>query len=98
MNYTQAMLNQFLLGAIVMACGVAGLYFLRFWRKTHDRLFALFAVAFWVLGANWMLLAFINQDEVRTWLYVIRLCAFLVILYAILEKNRAGRARRHGGS
>jgi xanthine/uracil permease len=92
----QVMLNQFLLGAIVLACGVAGLYFLRFWRKTRDRLFALFAVAFWVLGANWMLLAFINQDEVRTWLYAIRLCAFLVILYAILEKNRAGRADRPG--
>jgi Ca2+/Na+ antiporter len=94
MTIDQTLLNQFLLGAIVMACGVAGLYFLRFWRKTHDRLFALFAVAFWVLGANWMLLAFINQDEVRTWLYVIRLCAFLVILYAILEKNRAGREGR----
>ena len=97
MTIDQTLLNQFLLGAIVMACGVAGLYFLRFWRKTHDRLFALFAIAFWVLGANWMLLAFINQDEVRTWLYVIRLCAFLVILYAILEKNRAGRANRPGG-
>jgi hypothetical protein len=97
MNYTQQMLNQFLLGAIVMACGVAGLYFLRFWRRTRDRLFVLFAIAFWVLGANWLLLAFINQDEVRTWLYVIRLCAFLVILYAILEKNRAGRANRPGG-
>ena len=97
MTIDQTLLNQFLLGAIVMACGVAGLYFLRFWRKTHDRLFALFAIAFWVLGANWMLLAFINQDEVRTWLYVIRLCAFLVILYAILEKNRAGRASRPGG-
>jgi Ca2+/Na+ antiporter len=97
MKIDQVMLNQFLLGAIVLACGVAGLYFLRFWRKTHDRLFAYFAVAFWVLGANWLLLAFINQDEVRTWLYVIRLCAFLVILYAILEKNRAGRANRPGG-
>ena len=96
MTINQTLLNQFLLGAIVMACGVAGLYFLRFWRKTHDRLFAYFAVAFWVLGANWLLLAFINQDEVRTWLYVIRLCAFLVILYAILEKNRAGRANRPG--
>jgi xanthine/uracil permease len=97
MKIDQVMLNQFLLGAIVLACGVAGLYFLRFWRKTNDRLFAYFAVAFWVLGANWLLLAFINQDEVRTWLYVIRLCAFLVILYAILEKNRAGRANRPGG-
>lgn len=97
MKIDQTLLNQFLLGAIVVACGVAGLYFLRFWRKTRERLFAYFAVAFWVLGANWLLLAFINQDEVRTWLYVIRLCAFLVILYAILEKNRAGRADRPGG-
>ena len=96
MRIDQTLLNEFLLGAIVLACGVAGLYFLRFWRKTRDRLFALFAVAFWVLGANWLLLAFINQDEVRTWLYVIRLCAFLVILYAILEKNRAGRQGRPG--
>ena len=96
MKIDQVLLNEFLLGAIVLACGVAGLYFLRFWRKTHDRLFVLFAVAFWVLGANWMLLAFINRDEVRTWLYVIRLCAFLVILYAILEKNRAGREDRPG--
>ena len=96
MTIDQTLLNQFLLGAIVLACGVAGLYFLRFWRKTRDRLFALFAIAFWVLGANWLLLAFINRDEVRTWLYVIRLCAFVVILYAILEKNRAGRQDRPG--
>ena len=40
----QDLLNQFLLGAIVMACGVAGLYFLRFYRKTHERLFAIFAL------------------------------------------------------
>jgi len=47
-------------------------------------------IGFVALSAG-LLLAFINQDEVRTWLYVIRLCAFLLILYAILEKNRAGR-------
>jgi hypothetical protein len=92
----QVLLNQFLLGAIVVACGVAGLYFLRFWRKTHDRLFAMFATAFWVLGLNWLALAFINRDEVRTALYVVRLFAFLLILFAILEKNRAGRRDRPG--
>jgi Ca2+/Na+ antiporter len=87
----QVLLNQFLLGAIVLACGVAGLFFLRFWRKTHERLFIYFAIAFWTLGVNWMALAFINRDEVRTALYVVRLLAFLLILYAILEKNRASR-------
>ena len=42
----QILLNDFLLGMIVMACDAAGLFFLRFWKKTHDRLFAMFAVAF----------------------------------------------------
>jgi hypothetical protein len=88
----QPMLNQFLLGFVVMASATAGLIFLRFWRKTHDRLFILFALAFWLLGINWLALAFVNQDEVRTWLYVLRLLAFVLIIYGIIDKNRA-----HGG-
>lgn len=81
------MLNQFLLGANVMACAAIGLFFFRFWHKTHDRLLAIFAIAFWVLGFNWLALSFTTTDEVRTWLYVIRLLAFLLILYGILQKN-----------
>ena len=84
-------MNQFMLGAVVMACSVAGLFFLRFWRKARDRLFAIFAVAFWLLGLNWLALAFINQDEVRTALYGVRLLAFGFILLGIWDKNRAGR-------
>jgi len=85
-------LNQFLLGTLVIACFVVGLYFLRFWRKTRDRLFAIFAVAFWVMGLNWMLLAFIQQDEVRTALYLLRLGAFVLILIGIIDKNRVRNA------
>ena len=81
----------FMLGAIVMACVVAGLFFLRFWRKTRDRLFALFAAAFAILAVNWVALAFMSGDEVvRTVLYAVRLVAFVVILAAIVDKNRAG--------
>lgn len=83
------MSNEFLLGAVVLACGVAGLFFLRFWRKTHDRLFAIFAIAFWTLGLNWLALGFTQKDEVKTALYVVRLAAFLFILYGILDKNRS---------
>lgn len=83
------LLNVFILGAIVLACAVAGLFFLRFWRKTRDRLFLIFAIAFWTLGANWLALAFTNQDEVRTILYIVRLLAFLLILVGIIDKNRA---------
>ena len=79
----------FMLGALVMGCTVAGLFFLRFWRKTRDRLFAIFAAAFWLLGLNWLLLATIGRDEINTWLYAIRLLAFVLILLAIIDKNRS---------
>jgi hypothetical protein len=85
------LMNQFVLGAVVMACAVAGLFFLRFWRKTRDRLFLIFALAFWLLGINWLLLAFVQEDETRTWLYVLRLIAFCLILIGIIDKNRQPR-------
>lgn len=90
----QMILNTFLLGAVVCGCGVIGLFFLRFWKKTRDRLFIMFAVAFWLLGLNWLALTFVAQDqnEVRTALYTVRMLAFLLILFAIVDKNRA-RAR-----
>jgi hypothetical protein len=76
-----------------MGCAVAGMFFLRFWRRTHDRLFAIFAAAFWLLGMNWMLLALTHWDEPTTaWLYVIRLVAFVLILVGIADKNRARSA------
>ncbi|HEY0010025.1 MAG TPA: DUF5985 family protein [Tepidisphaeraceae bacterium] len=82
-------MNQFLLGAVVIASAVAGLFFLRFWTRTGDRLFAIFAAAFWMMGLNWLLLALIQQHEIRPALYLIRLCAFVLILIAIVDKNRA---------
>ncbi len=85
-------MNQFMWGAIVMACATAGVFFLRFWRKTHDRLFAIFALAFWILGVHWLVLAWTKQTEVHFGLYAIRLLAFLLILFAIIDKNRASRA------
>lgn len=86
-------MNQFMWGAIVMACATAGTFFLRFWRKTGDRLFAIFALAFWILGVHWFVLAWTNQNqqELQLGLYAIRLLAFLLILYAIVDKNRASR-------
>ena len=65
----QLQLYEFMLGSLVMACLVAGLFFLRFWRKTRDRLFLMFAIAFWILGSNWLALAWIEQEEQKTILY-----------------------------
>jgi hypothetical protein len=77
-------------GAIVMGYGVAGLFFLRFWRETRDRLFLIFAGAFWLLGAQRLALAFSGtMVEDDTGLYLVRLFAFLLILGAIVDKNRS---------
>ena len=50
----------FLAGALAMGFGIAGLFFLRFWRKTRDRLFALFALSFFVMALNRVVLAFVG--------------------------------------
>lgn len=83
------MLNQFLHGAIAVSLWLAGLFFLRFWKRTGDRLFAIFAIAFWVLCAERVLLAMTNpQDEFRWYIYIVRLFAFVLIIIAIIDKNR----------
>ena len=83
-------MREFVFGCITMGYAVCALFFLRFWRATSDRLFAIFAVAFLILAVNRMALAFVGgTDEARAYLYVIRLAAFVLILYAIVDKNRA---------
>jgi peptidoglycan/LPS O-acetylase OafA/YrhL len=75
-------------GILTMGYLVAALFFLRFWRRTHDRLFMCFAGAFallavqrvaLVIAADWM--------EDAPWLYLIRLTAFVLIVFAIVSKN-----------
>jgi hypothetical protein len=81
-------------GLLVMGYAVAGLFFLRFWRETHDRLFGIFAGAFWLLALQRLLLAlFQDPDSEQLWLYGIRLLAFVLILVAIVDKNRGAQRR-----
>lgn len=85
-------MSDFLGGALVMASGVVGLFFLRFWRRSQDKFFLYFALAFWIMGLNWMLLTLKREDEPKTALYALRLVAFALILWAIWVKNRKGPA------
>ena len=85
-------LNQFVSGAITMGYVVAGLFFLNFRRRSRDRLFTLFALAFFILAGQRLALALTTQNSESTvFLYVIRLAAFLLILIAIIDKNRASQ-------
>ena len=82
-------LFDFLSGAITMGFLVAGFFFLRFWKRTRDGLFLAFAAAFWLLGLGQGLLAFTDIPvEERSWLFLLRLAAFSLILVSIWLKNR----------
>jgi hypothetical protein len=77
-------------GALAAGSLTVALFFFRFWRQTRDRLFASFAAAFALLAVNSAALGLTDPDgEFRAALYGIRLVAFLVILYAIYDKNRS---------
>jgi hypothetical protein len=79
-------------GMLVMGYAVAGLFFLRFWRQTRDRLFGIFAAAFWLLAAQRLALALSDDPNgEQVLLYGIRLLAFVLILIAIVDKNRGAR-------
>ncbi|MDF2441755.1 MAG: hypothetical protein JWN98_2739 [Abditibacteriota bacterium] len=82
-------LNQTVSGAIIMGYVVAALFFLRFWKQSRDRLFGFFATSFFILAVQRTALALTTQNNEGTiYLYVVRLIAFLLILIAILDKNR----------
>ena len=80
----------FLLGVIATTSLAAGVFFLRFWRDTRDSLFLTFGIAFVIEGVNRCALLFVNQaNEGATWVYLVRLLAFLLILVGIINKNRS---------
>ena len=90
---------QFFSGAITMAYLVAGLFFLKFWKRTGDWLFATFASAFWLLALNQALVALTGlAQEERVWAYLVRLLAFSLIIVGIIAKNLHGQVASLKGS
>jgi hypothetical protein len=85
-----SVMNQLLIGAIVMACLTISIFFLRFWWKTRDRFFLFFAASFFTEGVNRTILGLTPfPSEAEPFFYIIRLFSFLLILIAIVDKNRA---------
>ena len=83
------MINDFLAGAIAMGFAVAALHFLKFWQRTREGLFLAFSSAFLLLSLTQVLLTIAGfRDEERSWLYLLRLAAFLLILFAMWWQNR----------
>jgi hypothetical protein len=85
----------FTTGLITMGYLVAGLFFLRFWRRTGDLLFLAFCCAFWLFALNQALVPLSGWTREETsWFYLLRLAGFGLIIVAILSKNRAHLIRR----
>lgn len=67
---------------------VAALFFLKFWRRSGDSLFAYFALAFALFAIQSALPALLQiPEETGASLYLLRLAGFAIIIAAILFKN-----------
>jgi uncharacterized membrane protein HdeD (DUF308 family) len=87
-------LNLMLCGAIAMASVVAGMFFLRFWQRSRDRFFMLFALSFFVEGANRIALALSERpNEGSPLVYGVRMLSYLLIIAAVVDRNRSGEPR-----
>ena len=83
---------EFLSGAVTMGFAVAALFFFRFWRRTRDRFFVAFGIAFLMLALNQALAQWLGAaDERVAYTYLLRVLGFLLILVAIIDKNLANR-------
>ncbi|MBC7982264.1 MAG: hypothetical protein H7Y02_00260 [Candidatus Obscuribacterales bacterium] len=84
------MIDGFLLGVIVTVSLTASAFFLKFWRQTRDQLFLAFAASFCIEGINRVGFLFLERpNEGDPLLYIVRLCAYSIIVVAIINKNRA---------
>jgi hypothetical protein len=86
---------EFMSGALTLGFVLAALFFLRFWRRTRDRLFLAFAIAFALLALNQALAQWLGSADERVgYTYLLRVVGFVLILAAIVDKNVSrGRLR-----
>jgi hypothetical protein len=81
--------NQVFWGASAALSVVAAVFFLKFWRRTGDGLFAAFAAGFAALALHWGALGVVNPgSETRHYLYLVRFAAFGLFIAGIVNKNR----------
>jgi hypothetical protein len=87
-------MSTLILGAIAMASLVAALFFLRFWRATRDRFFFFFAIAFFIDALDRAALGVTaGAPEHEPFFYGVRLVTYVLIIAAIVDKNRPRGAR-----
>jgi uncharacterized membrane protein HdeD (DUF308 family) len=82
------MIKGFLVGVIATSSIMAGIFFLKFWRRTRDFLFLAFAISFIIEGLDRACVMTLSRpNEGSPWIYLVHLLAAGLLLFAILKKN-----------
>lgn len=75
-------------GVVAAMYFIAGIFFLKFWRRAKDSLFLSFSVGFFLFATNQALVgAYGRGAETSELSYSLRLIGFLLIIMAIVLKN-----------
>lgn len=88
---------EFLSGVCMAMFLTSGVFFLKFWLASRDRLFLFFCLAMSILAGERVVLLLVREfsfssnptiAESNSWVYCMRLFAYFLIMIAILDKNR----------
>jgi hypothetical protein len=81
-------MQAFLSGMTTMGFLVVSLLFVRYWRRTRDGIFVWFSISFALLALTQALPVMIEiPREEHSWVFLLRLLAFALLIFAILRKN-----------
>ena len=84
----------FLNGSATMTCLAIAVFFLRFWRESHDGLFAWLASGFLVFAINYGALgAFPAANEQQPYLIALRVAGFMAVIIGVVLKERGPLSR-----
>ena len=82
-------------GLLTMGFLAVALFFLRFWRRSGDFLFACVSGSFLLMACNQAIpVLFSSSSEEQAGIYLLRLAAYAVIIVGILAKNVTGQKGR----
>ena len=82
-------MSDFVAGLVTMGYFTAAVFLLKFWRRTTDRLFLAFFIAFLLFGFEQGLLVWTHvAREEQSWFYLLRVIGFAFIIAGVIEKNR----------
>lgn len=89
----------FISGIYMTSFAASGFFFFKFYRKFSDRFFLGFAGTCWLLALERVVLLLFSdpavplsseQIEAQSMIYIIRMIAFLILVIAVVDKNRRG--------